>query len=240
MFGKIMRRLPFVHDRLPSLSMLAARDQWKHLGAWFRSRQANYLLDHAIPWITYDAAAYLRANVRRGSRVFEYGSGSSTLFWASCDADCTAVEHDADWYGFVKQRIGANSRIDLRLIAADDPPVAQSTNDLADPAAYLSDWVNLAGSTFRNYVTQIDPFPDKSFDIILIDGQARPSCILHSYRKVKPGGMLILDNADVPRYLEQAHKYLTEFECLSFPGIAPIEGVLSQTNIYIAPPARSN
>jgi predicted O-methyltransferase YrrM len=83
-------------------------------------------------------------------------------------------------------------------------------------------------------VTQIDAFPDGAFDVVLVDGQARPSCLKHAYTKVKPGGMLILDNADVPEYLAQTRQYLANFEVHHFYGIGPIWGVMWQTDIYIA------
>ncbi len=234
MFSRIMRNLPFVGNRLPSLSMLKAADQWRHLPKWFQSRRQNYLLDHAIPWLVFDAAEFLRANLSKDSRVFEYGSGSSTLFWATFDTHCTSIEHDGDWVAVLRTRFKPDFDIDLRLIPADDPPLALDT-DIADPNGYRSDWIGHENKTYRNYAAQIDSFPDGYFDVVLVDGQARPSCIAHSYRKVKSGGMLILDNAEVPHYLAQTQPLLESFELHSFTGIAPVEGVLSRTNIYIAP-----
>jgi hypothetical protein len=68
----------------------------------------------------------------------------------------------------------------------------------------------------------------------MVDGHARPSCLMHSHRKVKRGGMLILDNADVSVYLAQTATYLEKFERHSFYGIGPINGVMWQTDIYMA------
>ena len=46
----------------------------------------------------------------------------------------------------------------------------------------------------------IDQYPDEYFDIILIDGRARPSCFQYSFQKLKIGGLIILDNADIDYY----------------------------------------
>src|SRR5687767_7844376 len=51
-----------------------------------------------IPWWTYPAfeLLQLRLPVRR-LRVFEWGSGNSTAWWAARGADVVACEHDPKW-----------------------------------------------------------------------------------------------------------------------------------------------
>lgn len=213
--------------------MLMARDQRKHLYAWFQSRRKNYLLDHAIPWITFDATDFLKANLRKGLRVFEYGSGASTLFWAKYEAHRVSIEHDPAWHKVLRERFDPAYHVDLRLVPADNPPITK-TSDLADPEAYRSDWLGYEHSTFKAYASQIDTFPDGYFDVVMVDGHARPSCIAHSYKKVKLGGIFILDNAEIPQYLARTHHFLEGFELHSFYGIAPVEGIMSQTNVYFS------
>jgi hypothetical protein len=86
--------------------------------------------------------------------------------------------------------------------------------------------------TFCSYVSQIDEFPDDYFDIVIVDGQARSAFIAHRYTKVKSGGMLILDNSDIPHYLKRTQHYLHGFRRHSFYGIAPITGVVNETIIF--------
>jgi hypothetical protein len=50
-----------------------------------------------VPWYTYPAIAYLTQLDFSESRVFEFGSGSSTLFWQSRAKRVVAVEHDSEW-----------------------------------------------------------------------------------------------------------------------------------------------
>ncbi len=50
-----------------------------------------------IPWTTYSFLEFIEPRLRRDLRVFEYGCGYSTLFWAARVATVKAVEHDAAW-----------------------------------------------------------------------------------------------------------------------------------------------
>jgi hypothetical protein len=239
-----LTHIPLVGGQLPSVSMLTAGSQRKHLPEWFRSRRENYLLDEAQPWFTFDAIDFLKANLRQGLRVFEYGCGGSTLFWLRYGAKVVSIEHEPMWHSLLKQRLSpknrheahdsADDRLDLRLVPPDETHFAAGHSDFVDPGSYRTHTLNLETATFYSYVTQIDAFPDSYFDVVLVDGQARPSCIKHAYPKVKPGGMLILDNADVPEYLAQTRQFLAGFEAHHFYGIGPIWGVMWQTDIYVA------
>ncbi|MBN8710079.1 MAG: hypothetical protein J0I10_11890, partial [Verrucomicrobia bacterium] len=58
------------------------------------------------------------------------------------------------------------------------------------------------GKSFREYATAIERVGVSGFDAVLVDGRARPSCIMHSLDKVKPGGLLVVDNAERDYYLQ--------------------------------------
>lgn len=71
-----------------------------------------------IPWYTYPAIEFLEPRLRPDLRVFEYGSGWSTLWWAERVASVHAVEHDAAWSALLRPRLPANARLELRDDAA--------------------------------------------------------------------------------------------------------------------------
>jgi len=48
----------------------------------------------------------------------------------------------------------------------------------------------------RPYYGVCDEFKDESFDLILIDGRDRIRCIEKAHSKVKPDGILMLDNSE--------------------------------------------
>lgn len=51
-----------------------------------------------IPWYTYPAVEFFGQLDARGLRIFEFGCGHSSLFWAHKGADVFAVEHDRAWF----------------------------------------------------------------------------------------------------------------------------------------------
>jgi hypothetical protein len=132
----------------------------------------------------------------------------------------------------LKQHFNKLPQIDYRLVVPEDVG-NNCSNDPSDPNNYKSEAISLCRYSFKDYVCQIDDFPRDFFDVISIDGRARPSCIAHSFDKVKSGGFLILDNADRPYYTAKTDRYLTNFECRKFFGVVPGNlNYLSQTNIY--------
>lgn len=89
-----------------------------------------------------------------------------------------------------------------RFIAPELLPnsVASLPVDVADPTSYRSGAGDYLNYSFKKYVKSIDEYPDGYFDLILVDGRARPSCILHSIPKLKSGGLLVVDNAERSYY----------------------------------------
>lgn len=165
-------------------------------------------------------------------RVFEYGSGGSTLYWLQHGAEVVSVEHDPGWGVALKERLGPAAAVDYRLI---EPQLVatSSPTDPSDPAAYGSGDEAFRRHSFRQYANQIDGFPDQHFDIVLVDGRARPSCVAHSARKIRPGGLLVLDNADTPYYTLHTERHLRNYEARHFYGVGPCGLSMWRTDIYV-------
>jgi precorrin-6B methylase 2 len=176
---------------------------------WARSLQTGASpLNDRRPWITFAAIRYLEKNLKKDMRVYEYGAGGSTLFFAKRVREVISVEHDPNWRNQVVETLTKagyeNCRIDLIEPARDDLTIDK---DPSDPDAYMSSGVEFKGKSFRNYATSIDEYPDEYFDVVVIDGRARPSCFKHAASKVKSGGFLMLDNAEREIYAH-IHKTL--------------------------------
>lgn len=71
-----------------------------------------------LPWYTYGAIAFLDERVTPDMRVFEYGSGSSTRWWAARAGKVVAVEDDAAWFHRVGETLPEN--VDLRFAAGTE------------------------------------------------------------------------------------------------------------------------
>jgi hypothetical protein len=209
--------------------------QRRHALRWLESLRKGYLLDKPSPWITFDAIDFVSDFIRRQKargeplRVFEYGSGGSTLFWQGHGAECISIEHDATWSEIVRSRIDPR-RVDYRLIAPRQTEEGGS-RDPADPTAYASS----ASRTldFRDYASAIDAFPDRYFPIVLVDGRARPSCMMHAAPKVQARGLLVLDNADREYYTSKLGKYLTSFRRIELAGVVPNTMGFTRTDVYV-------
>jgi hypothetical protein len=61
-----------------------------------------------IPWYSYPMVEYLKQLDFSQKTIFEYGSGNSTLFWASRSKRVVAVEDDPAWYALIKPKLPAN------------------------------------------------------------------------------------------------------------------------------------
>lgn len=81
---------------------------------WFESRKMNASVDQsglAIPWYTYSFLDAMTDRIPSDARVFEYGSGNSTNWWAERTSEVHSVEHDEGWFYTVIQNLRKNARI---------------------------------------------------------------------------------------------------------------------------------
>lgn len=169
---------------------------------WLRnlSAKTNSLAGEQ-PWISFAATRFLEKILTKDTRVFEYGAGGSTLFFARRVGQVFSIEHDRTWGRKVVEAIESrglrNCQVRLVEPTSDDPPGGK---DPSDPESYVSSDAKFIGESFKNYATSVDEYPDGCFDLIVLDGRARPSCFKHAAPKVRKGGFVILDNAERPHY----------------------------------------
>lgn len=157
---------------------------------WLRSLLSIYDFDDFarldVPWWTFrssDAVARFLAE-RPGARVFEWGSGASTLWLARRAAHVTSVEHDVEWAERLAPHLPGTAT--LRVV----PPVPAS-----GPIAAPSQRPGYAGVDFADYVAAID-LDGALYDLVIIDGRARGSCLAAALPHVAPGGLIVVDNTD--------------------------------------------
>lgn len=66
-----------------------------------------------IPLFTYPCIEYLRQFDLRSKRVFEWGSGASTLFWMQRAASVTSVENNRQWFDTMSRMKDSKSTLIL-------------------------------------------------------------------------------------------------------------------------------
>jgi hypothetical protein len=150
-----------------------------------RRRQAKFINENpAAPWFAQNAIPFIESLLNLDQTVFEWGSGRSTIWFAKRTKHVTSVEARESWFNDVKKIIneqGLSEKVDLRL-------------------AKISSEHNYDSKEVENYASQIDRFSNHHFDIVIVDGHVRVECLAHAVKKVKPGGILILDNSELPEY----------------------------------------
>lgn len=134
------------------------------------------------PWLTRAMIAILDSWLQPGDIGLEFGSGRSTRWFAQRVGHLTSVEHNPAWFRIVADQLGSlcegGDGVDYRLCE-------DGNTDSATTA----------------YVQVANSIAPESLDFCLIDGVARDHCALASLDKLKPGGILIIDNVNwyIPR-----------------------------------------
>ncbi|HVO55185.1 MAG TPA: hypothetical protein VMT37_12315 [Solirubrobacterales bacterium] len=164
------------------------------------------------PWLAQGAVRFFDRELPRDGAGFEWGSGRSTAWFAARLAGLTSIEMDEDWYEIVRGRVNGN--VDLRHIAIEHGRHEQ-TPDFPEPTP--------------RYVAAIDEFDDGSLDFVLVDGHYRHACVREALPKVKPGGLLAIDNTN---WLPNLSEWRVPSE---WPVVHQSENVMTQTTVWRAP-----
>ncbi len=204
---------------------LTQEDAELSLGPWLKSVAFSQgPLCDAWPRMPFPAIHFLETLLTKKSRVFEYGAGGSSMFFSSRVGELVSVEHDSHWLELTrkamgKKKQGAKWRGELRLPMQQAQP---SGLPPSDPLSYESSDEKLAGLSFHGYASLIDEYDNDYFDVVLVDGRARPSCFMHAMNKVRMGGYIVLDNAEREsyRFIEDTAEKLG-FEIKEFWGPGP-------------------
>ena len=125
------------------------------------------------PWLTQQAMSLLSTWLKPTDIGFEWGSGRSTMWLAQRVKHLTSIEHDLAWHDQVKQDIRESNVKNVLLMHR-----------------------SLEGDEKSEYVQAIKIKKPGEFDFILVDGRARADCLKLAVDYLKPGGLLILDNAN--------------------------------------------
>ena len=75
-----------------------------------------------IPWYSYPCIEYLSNLDFRQKRIFEYGSGNSSAFWAQRCRQIVSVEDNEEWHQIVSAKLAANQT--LLLVPVREPYIA--------------------------------------------------------------------------------------------------------------------
>lgn len=125
------------------------------------------------PWLTRYVNEFLACWLKETDVGMEWGSGRSTVWFAKRVKQLNSFEHNKRWYGTVSGKL----------------------NKLKVSEVVTLCYVDIADNREKNnYIGNMLNIEDNSLDFVLVDGVFRDKCALLAIDKVKPGGILIVDN----------------------------------------------
>lgn len=136
------------------------------------------------PWLTREAIGILEKILVPKTKLFEFGSGASTIWYAKRCLFVDAVEHDPVWAQMVSQAIVGDG-IRNACVFHESP-----ANGYAAYLACAREALESRGPKFGPY------------DVVIVDGRERVRSVQIAAPNVPPGGLLVLDNAERERYAE--------------------------------------
>lgn len=198
-------------------------DSFIYFPIWWKYKRRNLdPLSCDRPWINFKAKEYLDSILNSEMIVFEYGSGSSTLYFSRRVKKIFSLENEKKWYDSLNRYIDNLNinNIEYRLI--------EEVNSETD-SIYMS-----SNKNFEEYVKFIDSFPDNNFDIIVVDGRARKACIKHAISKLKKNGYLLVDNSERKGYFDGNENLFdtSTWNLVDFVGPTPYDFEFSQTSFF--------
>jgi len=188
------------------------KEQFKqNKDSWINSFKSGFCLDknnNAIPWMTYPAISYLERFVTKKQEVFEFGLGSSTLFFARNCQNVYSIETNKIWSQIITTKLEQQNLENSNITLMED---------------------GLENENYENYLKTLN----KKFDIIIIDSIKRYKSAINSINYLKDNGIIILDDSQRKNYQKIFDFFANNnFKKQDFPGIEPGKLKMKNTTIF--------
>lgn len=178
------------------------------------------------PWWTYGAIRLVEDHLARlagSARVFEYGSGASSLWLSARSGGVWTVEHDAGFADVMRSAF-ARSAVADRVHLLEVPP-AQMAEPRTRSGRRGEDHLD-----YSEYARAIEQ-AGGPFDLVVVDGRARVACCAAAVPHLAPGGVIVFDDSQRPRYRAgltgsglQVHRFRGWVPSLPYPRETAILG----------------
>ncbi|WP_354330079.1 FkbM family methyltransferase [Pedobacter sp. CG_S7] len=192
-------------NRLNALLSYGHKGYLANIG-WFKAFDKQQAVDangDPLPWVTYSFIDFIKERLNKEQRIFEYGSGSSTLFYAKRVARVVSVEHDENWFNKIVNTKPQNADMIFTKL--------KRGGEYSKKAVLLGE----------------------KFDIIIVDGRDRVNCCKESILALSPTGVMVLDDSERPEYNEaRLFLKENGFKELLFSGISPGLFYLKATSVF--------
>ena len=181
--------------------MFRYKDQFeKNKIGWQKSSLEGFSQDddgEALPWMTYPFIEFIKNNLQPDQQIFEFGSGSSTLFFAKKVRKVVTLESNKIWFEITKEKLAQAEIKNVELILMEDA---------------------LQNSAYENFAKNYE----EKFDFIIVDSLKRFECSKNSVEALKAYGSLILDDSERKNYAKIFDFFAErDFQKQDFFGITP-------------------
>ena len=179
---------------------------YKNYEGWVKSFNTGLCQDengNHLPWMPYDLIEYLEKNLKKSDIVFEYGFGTSSIFFAKRVKKVVSIETDPRWHAMMLRLIDDlkidNIEVILMVDGLENEKYEETANIFARNSAI-------------NY----------GFDWIIVDSLKRSKCVKNAINTLSHDGKILLDDSQRQNY-KKIHEFMTEnkFQCQEFEGISP-------------------
>jgi len=241
---RLMDLNDYFDDRFVDFQISQLARNYLAPAGWFLSLRGEPVdASGPIPYITYPALAMLRRIVTPDLKVFEYGSGFSTLWWSRHVKQVVSVDHNHQWIEKIRPSLPANVTVVHQPIGAPtEPGRLAATGDFfaknyalptsGNPAHDVEH--GLLSKEFTAYATEILHYPVGHFDVVVVDGMARVLTAYLAARQLGPQGIVLFDNSDRWQY-NAAYQLLTDagFARSDFYGPGPVNTIEWCTSLFM-------
>ena len=184
---------------------------------WARQRRQS-TIDSRLPWWPFAAITSVAAALPADAKVFEFGGGGSSLWLADLGAQVTVAEHDREWFQVLREQLG-----DTATTLLSEPSTEGTIGSVKTPGKFFDEYVGLVAAQ-----------PDERFDLVIVDGRARVECGLAAMSKIRPGGILLLDDSHRFRY-EPLRQALSGWARTDHRGLKIGSNKVAQTTTWVKP-----
>ena len=213
---------------------------------WFSSVVSGGLSrnnEEELPFYTYPAIKFIERITQKSDKVFEYGIGGSSFWWARRVKEVVSVEHNPQWIKNIRKNAPNNlttilSQRDDNCKQSDPDGILDEffrkhrevvSGDLDHDIEHGLEWVS-----FKDYVLTLTSFPKGHFNIIIIDGMARSMAAWLAGQHISDNGVIIFDDSHRWQY-NAGFSALTEqgFRLVDFWGPGPVKTNEWCTSIFL-------
>ncbi len=188
-------------------ALIANNRSYLYESGWMKSLEAGRPVDlsgESMPWMNIPIVNFIKNRLSLKIKLFEYGSGHSTLFFANRVNRVVSVEYNQNWFNSIQKLAPANVKLIYKAKDID-----------GDYCRTISDEV-----------------PEK-FNAIIIDGRDRVNCAKQSVNAVSDDGIIILDDSQREKY-QEAFEFLHSrgFRSMSISEIKFTDSENHQSTIF--------